>query len=127
VTETCEWFTNKPYPPNYPAYWCCDTHMYDGTGDYPASGDHPEACPFSEAEEEEVKATDLFGETFEGLDLHSHRIKDGTAYYTVQMIDNTRRVYPQYTLTIIWDDGERGDTVVLDSDEELKLWTVGLE
>jgi hypothetical protein len=43
--EPCEWFVNNAMVPA----WCCGTHMYDGTGDFPASGEHPETCPFVEA------------------------------------------------------------------------------
>jgi hypothetical protein len=45
--EPCEWFVNKATTPS----WCCDTHMYDGTGDLPATGDHPEVCQFGEDQE----------------------------------------------------------------------------
>ena len=59
ITETCdateeprecEWFVNKATNPS----WCCNTHMYDGTGDYPTKwdektkGEHPTECPFAE-------------------------------------------------------------------------------
>ena len=47
--ESCEWFVNNATVPS----WCCNTHMYDGTGDYPAAGKHPEICPFAEEGEEE--------------------------------------------------------------------------
>lgn len=43
-TEPCEWFVNRATVPA----WCCNTHMYDGTGDFPATGEHPETCPFVE-------------------------------------------------------------------------------
>lgn len=43
-TEPCEWFVNNGTVPA----WCCNTHMYDGTGDFPATGEHPETCPFVE-------------------------------------------------------------------------------
>lgn len=46
----CAWFVNKATEPA----WCCDTHMYDGTGDYPATGDHPEQCDFAEQEPAEI-------------------------------------------------------------------------
>lgn len=39
--EECNWFENNGTEPA----WCCNTHMYDGTGDYPATGEHPEDCP----------------------------------------------------------------------------------
>lgn len=51
----CEWFVNKATTPS----WCCNTHMYDGTGDYPTKhddktkGEHPEICPFGEDQEPE--------------------------------------------------------------------------
>lgn len=43
--EPCEWFVNQATVPA----WCCGAHMYDGTGDFPATGEHPETCPFVEA------------------------------------------------------------------------------
>lgn len=49
ITETCEWFVNNATVPS----WCCNRHMYDGTGDFPATGEHPDECPFADAEEEE--------------------------------------------------------------------------
>jgi hypothetical protein len=42
--EDCEWFVNNATVPS----WCCNSHMFDGTGDYPASSDHPEDCDFKE-------------------------------------------------------------------------------
>jgi len=45
--ESCEWFVNKATTPS----WCCNTHMFDGTGDYPATGEHPEDCDFKDDEE----------------------------------------------------------------------------
>jgi hypothetical protein len=48
--EDCEWFVNKATVPS----WCCNTHMFDGTGDYPAkdeAGDdneHPDICDFAD-------------------------------------------------------------------------------
>lgn len=42
--EPCYWIVNNASEPA----WCCNTHMYDGTGDYPATGEHPETCPFRE-------------------------------------------------------------------------------
>lgn len=46
--EECEWFVNHATE----RAWCCNTHMYDGTGDFPATGEHPDECPFAEAEED---------------------------------------------------------------------------
>ena len=43
----CDWFINKATVPS----WCCNTHMFDGTGDYPASSEHPEVCDFSDIDE----------------------------------------------------------------------------
>lgn len=48
--EDCEWFVNKATEPA----WCCNTHMFDGTGDYPATEDHPEACDFAESDLAEI-------------------------------------------------------------------------
>lgn len=42
--EPCEWFVNTATTPS----WCCNTHMYDGTFDFPATGAHPAQCPFTE-------------------------------------------------------------------------------
>lgn len=67
-------------------------------------------------------ATELFGETFEGLEVHSYPIKGGTAYWVTQVIDNTRRIYNQHTYRIIWDDGEEFDPIDIE-DDELELWT----
>lgn len=72
---------------------------------------------------EKLTATALFGETFEGMELHSAPIKGGTAYWVTATIDNTRRVYGQHAFRIIWDDGEEFDTITLEGDEELELWT----
>lgn len=49
-TTPCDWFINKATIPS----WCCNTHQYDGTGDYPANAGItlPEICPFSEVDEE---------------------------------------------------------------------------
>lgn len=52
-TDDCEWFVNDATEPA----WCCNTHMFDGTGDYPAKdedgldNDHPEDCDFKEGSE----------------------------------------------------------------------------
>ena len=46
ATDPCEWFVNDATTPS----WVCNTHMYDGTGDYPATGEHPDECPFREEE-----------------------------------------------------------------------------
>lgn len=43
----CDWFVNNATVPS----WCCNTHQYDGTGDYPATGEHPEICDFSDIDE----------------------------------------------------------------------------
>lgn len=48
--EPCEWFINKATVPS----WCCVTHRYDGTGDYPAHDkdgrriDPPDECDFAD-------------------------------------------------------------------------------
>lgn len=52
-SEDCEWFVNDATEPA----WCCETHMFDGTGDYPAkdeAGDdseHPDDCDFKDGSE----------------------------------------------------------------------------
>jgi hypothetical protein len=50
ATEACEWRINDATE----KAWCCDTHMFDGTGDYPATGEHPEQCAFAESDFAEV-------------------------------------------------------------------------
>ncbi len=45
--EPCDWTVNKATVPS----WCCDAHMFDGTGDYPATGEHPEQCDFADQED----------------------------------------------------------------------------
>lgn len=45
-TQPCEWFVNTATTPS----WCCNTHMYDGTFDYPATGEHPDVCSFAESD-----------------------------------------------------------------------------
>lgn len=44
----CDWFVNDATTPS----WCCNTHMFDGTGDYPATGEHPEVCDFADVDED---------------------------------------------------------------------------
>ena len=46
----CDWFINKATVPS----WCCATHQYDGTGDYPANAGIvlPETCMFSPVDED---------------------------------------------------------------------------
>jgi hypothetical protein len=71
------------------------------------------------------KATDL-GEQFEGFELHSNRIKGGTAYWVVEQVDNTRTTYNEYTIRIIFDDGETVDIDHAD-EQEFQLWTTHLK
>lgn len=47
-SDPCEWLVNTATTPS----WVCNTHMYDGTGDYPATGEHPEVCDFSDVDED---------------------------------------------------------------------------
>jgi len=64
--ETCEWFLNNATVPS----WCCNTHMYDGTGDYPAAGWHPDICPFDDGVAAlRERATLLIPDSIEGTDL----------------------------------------------------------
>lgn len=72
-------------------------------------------------------ATELFGETFEGLELKSTPINGGTAYWVTRTIDDTRRIYELHTYTIIWDDGEEFEPIELEGDKELALWTTHLQ
>ena len=72
-------------------------------------------------------ATELFGEEFEGLELHTAEVKGGTAYWVTQTIDNTRRIYEEHTFTILWEDGERLDTITIEGQQELDLWTKHLQ
>ena len=46
----CDWFENNATVPS----WCCATHQYDGTGDYPTNQGItlPEVCPFSPVDED---------------------------------------------------------------------------
>lgn len=44
----CDWVVNDATTPS----WVCNTHQYDGTGDYPATGSHPEVCDFSDVDED---------------------------------------------------------------------------
>lgn len=52
----CDWFENNATVPS----WCCATHQYDGTGDYPINAGIvlPEVCPFSEVDEDGECITD---------------------------------------------------------------------
>lgn len=66
MKETCEWFVNNATVPS----WCCNTHMYDGTGDYPATEEHPEFCPFEvEVAALRSRAQMLIPDSIEGTDL----------------------------------------------------------
>jgi hypothetical protein len=38
----CDWFINNATKPA----WCCNTHMYDGTGELDGPEPHPPLCPF---------------------------------------------------------------------------------
>lgn len=75
----------------------------------------------------EHTVTSLFGEEFEGLELKSTPVAGGTAYWVTQTIDDTRRVYELHTFKIIWDDGEEFETIDLEGDQELALWTKHLQ
>jgi hypothetical protein len=46
----CEWFINDATEPA----WCCNTHQFDGTGDYPASEKHPDECDWADQEPAEI-------------------------------------------------------------------------
>lgn len=50
MAEPCDWFVNNGTVPA----WCCNTHMFDGTGELPATGEHPEQCRFGEDDEGQV-------------------------------------------------------------------------
>jgi hypothetical protein len=67
-------------------------------------------------------ASEIFGETYEGLELHQHPIKDGTAYWVQWNDDNPRATYPRTELKAIFNDGEVVE-VDIESEQELKLWT----
>ena len=49
-SEECEWFVNDATTPS----WCCNTHRYDGTGDYAATDEHPGNCDFEDSDYAEV-------------------------------------------------------------------------
>jgi hypothetical protein len=51
--EPCDWFMNDATV----KAWCCNTHMFDGTGDYPATGKHPKQCDFAE---DDVETKDIY-------------------------------------------------------------------
>jgi hypothetical protein len=72
-----------------------------------------------------IRATDL-GEQFEGFELHRTPVKGGVAFWVVEEVDNTRTVYNEYTMRIIFEDGE---TVDLDhvGESEFQLWTTHLQ
>lgn len=38
--DACEWFLNDAKVKS----WCCETHRYDGTSEWPGTGEHPEHC-----------------------------------------------------------------------------------
>lgn len=76
---------------------------------------------------EQPTATALFGEYFEGLELKSTPVAGGTAYWVTQTIDDTRRVYELHTFKIIWDNGEEFETIDLEGEQELELWTKHLQ
>jgi hypothetical protein len=68
-------------------------------------------------------ASELFGETYEGLEVHEFPVHSGGTGYYVQWDDNNpRATYPRTELIIEWPDGEqvRQD---IESEQELKLWT----
>jgi hypothetical protein len=67
-------------------------------------------------------ASEIFGETYEGLELHQHAIKDGTAYWVQWNDSNPRASYPRTELKAIFNDGEVVE-VDIESEQELKLWT----
>ncbi len=68
------------------------------------------------------KATELFGEEYEGFEVHTFAVKAGKGYYIAHTVDNTRAVFTQYEIFIQFDDGttERTDAT---TEQELKLWT----
>jgi hypothetical protein len=50
ASELCEWVINDATVPS----WVCNEHMFDGTGDYPASEEHPDQCDFADSDYAEV-------------------------------------------------------------------------
>lgn len=67
-------------------------------------------------------ASELFGETFEGLKVNEYPVKDGTAYWVQWDDSNPRATFPRTELVILFNDGER-EQVSIESEQELKLWT----
>lgn len=70
-------------------------------------------------------ATDLFGETAEGLELHTYPIKNGIAYYVQWDDNNPRATFPRTALKVIFNDGEVIE-LDIESQQELELWTTHL-
>jgi len=76
-------------------------------------------------------ATEVFGSSAEGLELHSFPVRSmgnatGTGYWIGMEVDNTRRVYTLYRICIIWDNGDV-EYSTAESEQELKLWTEHLQ
>lgn len=73
-----------------------------------------------------TKATELFGEQFDGLEVHSFPVKDGKGFYISHTVDNTRRIYTQHEILIQFSDGTE-ERSTAESQQELELWTKHLQ
>lgn len=71
---------------------------------------------------EQPTASALFGEEFEGLEVHRYPVKNGTVYYVQWDDSNPRATFPRTELKVIFNDGEETQ-VSIESEQELKLWT----
>jgi hypothetical protein len=71
---------------------------------------------------DKVSATEIFGEQWEGYEIHSFPIKDGVGYYLPHTVDNTRTVETHYEIRLIWNNGDTEESTA-ESEQELKLWT----
>lgn len=74
-----------------------------------------------------TNATEVFGESAEGMELHTFPIRSGggatgTGYYTSETVDNTRQIFTLYRICLIWDNGDV-EYSTAESEQELKLWT----
>lgn len=69
-----------------------------------------------------TKASEVFGEEYDGFELHTFPVKDGQGFYVTERVDNTRKVYDHHIIKIIFNDGSTEETYA-DTPQELELWT----
>lgn len=67
-------------------------------------------------------ATELFGEQYEGLEVHEFPLRDGKGYYISHVVDNTRTVETHHEILLRFNDGTEERTTA-ESPKELELWT----